>query len=167
MEELITAIKENNLLKVKVALKKGDIDLNSFVEIGEDEEVTLLFYAIRERVNLDIIKLLLDAGADIDYVDESGVGVLDKAVIYGNKDLINYLVLERGFDINTTKRKSGLSPFIQSCCYGDVDLAKYMYELGADASYRDKLGMSALDYAKRLGHKRMQSFLEELEEKKG
>ncbi len=161
MEELITAIEENNLLKAKVAIKNG-ADLNGFIEIGEDEEIKLLFFAIRERAEVDIIKFLVESGADVEYINESGVCVLDEAVIYGDKELIVYLINELGFDINSTKRKSGMTPFIQSCCYGNIELAKFMYDMGADIYQKDSTGMDALEYAKRLGHKKMQTYLEEL-----
>ena len=57
MSEIIKAIKENHFLKVKQAVKVG-ADLNQMVEIAEDEETPLLFFALRCRVSCDVIKLL-------------------------------------------------------------------------------------------------------------
>jgi len=163
MIDIISAIKDNNYLALKELLKKGE-DPNQDIEISEDEYAPLLFFALRCRVDVDMIKLLVESGADIDYLSDDGVGVLDEAVVFGQIDTIRYLISELGMDINTTKRKSGMTPFMQACCYGDLELISYIKESGADINVRDKNGMNALDYAKKLGQKKVKDFLENIVE---
>jgi ankyrin repeat protein len=161
MSDIIEAIKEDNFLKIKQAIKQG-ADLNQMVEVGEDDEYVLLFFALRERVSCDSFKLLVESGANLDYFTEDGVSVLDEAVVFGDLEILAYLVDEKGCDVKKTERKSGMTPFMQSCCYGKVEVAEFLASRGADIDVRDKMGMSALDYTKRLQQKKMQTFIEKL-----
>ena len=161
MGDIIDAIEENNYLKVKTSLKSG-LDPNKLVEISEDEYEPLLFFAVRKRVDLDIIELIIESGANLEHISDDGVGILDEAVIFGQLELIKYLVKSKNFDVNLTHRKSGMTPFMQAACYGDIDLMNYLIECGADINAKDKNGMDALGYTKVLGRKRAEEFLENI-----
>jgi len=160
MSKIVLAIENDDYLGVKDALKKGE-DPNQEVEISEDEYAPLLFFALRKRVDVDIIKLLIDSGADKEYMTYDGVGLLDEAVVFGDIEIIKYLIEELKMDINTTKRKSGMTPFMQACCYGKLDLISYIKDCGADMEARDKNGMNALDYSRKLGQKKVKEYLEQ------
>jgi len=159
MSEIIEALEEDNLLKVKQAIKNG-ADLNQMVEVGEDDEYMLLFFALRQRVSCDIVRILIDNGADIDYLSHDGVSVLDEAIIFANMDILAYLTEEKNLDITQTKRKSGFTPFMQACCYSKLEVAEFIIKQGIDIDEKDKMGMSALDYTKRLRKVKMQEFIE-------
>jgi len=160
MSKIVLAIENDDYLGVKDALKKGE-DPNQEVEISEDEYTPLLFFALRKRVSVDIIKLLIDSGADKEYMTYDGVGLLDEAVVFGDIEVIKYLIEELKMDINTTKRKSGMTPFMQACCYGNLNLISYIKDCGADMEARDKNGMNALDYSRKLGQKKVKEYLEQ------
>ena len=164
MSDIINAIEENNLLKVKQAIKNG-ADLNQMVEVGEDDEHVLLFFALRQRVSCDIFTTLIDHGAEISYKTSDGVSILDEAVIFGDMEILRYLTDQKGFDITKTERKSGFTPFMQACCYSKMDVAKFIVEKGIDLDEKDKMGMSALDYTRRLRKTKMQEFIEKEMEK--
>jgi hypothetical protein len=51
------------------------------------------------RFDLDITKLLLERGADINKFDGEGRTILHNAVVYGNIDFINFLIAN-GADVN-------------------------------------------------------------------
>ncbi len=161
MTDIIDAIKENNFLKVKESLKEG-LDPNLMVEISEDEFAPLLFFALRNRVDFDIVELLIESGADIEYLTDDGVGILDEAVIFGQIEVIRYLVENRGFDVNKTQRRSGMTPFMQACCYGDLKIMEYLKDRGADIEAKDKNGMDALSYTKQLGRKKAEEFIQNI-----
>jgi ankyrin repeat protein len=161
MSDIIEALEENNLLKVKQAIKNG-ADLNQIVEVGEDDEYILLFFALRQRVSCDIIRTLIDSGADIDYLSHDGVGVLDEAVIFADIETLTYLTEEKNLDITQTQRKSGFTPFMQACCYSKIEVAEFILKYDIDIHEKDKMGMSALDYTKRLRKVKMQEFIEKL-----
>jgi ankyrin repeat protein len=161
MSKLSDAIEEDHYLKVKQSIKAGE-DLNQLVEISEDEYSPVLFYALRCRVSMDIVELLIESGSDFNYVTDDGVGVLDEAVIFGSIDVIKYLVDNKGMDIKATKRKSGMTPFMQACCYGNMQIIRYIYEKGIDVQAKDNNGMGALEYAIRLGKTQVEDYLKSL-----
>ena len=166
MNELIKALDNDNLVKLKEILENG-IDLSKLVIIGEEyeldepDEIHILFYAIRTHCSIEAIEFLLDYGVDIYMLDENGISTLDTAIKFRRKDIIE-LCIQNNFDLNSSKRRSGIKPLMLASCFGDTTIAKLLIESGADINAKDKSGMSAKDYARKLGQKKMQEFLESL-----
>ncbi len=152
-----TILEQNDLIKLKRALKNSQIDLNY---INENEE-SLLFIAIKKEFDLDTIKSLIELGADYNYCNSDGLGIIDIAIEKGNLDIITYLVDEKKVDINNTKRRSGFTPLMSAVCYNRVEVVKFLFERGVDIKQRDNNGLSALDYAKKLRLKKMEELLKE------
>jgi ankyrin repeat protein len=164
MEELLIALERDNLVKIKSICKKG-IDLTQPIKIGleydlEDyDETTILFYAIRYGASLEAIKALLECGVDINEIDNDGLGAIDIAIKFKREDIIK-LCIEKGIDINKTARKSGINPLLLASCFNNISIIELLLENGADINYTDRVGMSAKDYAKKLGQKKALEFLE-------
>jgi ankyrin repeat protein len=163
MKELTKAIDNDNLVKMKSLLKEG-IDLSQLVIIGEEyeldepDEIGILFYAIRTHASLPAIELLLSYGIDIFELDENGVSILDTAIKFRRIDIIK-LCIDRGFDLNSSSRRSGIKPLMLAACFGDITIVKLLLDNGADINDRDRSGMSPKDYARKLGQKKMEEFL--------
>ena len=163
--DIVKAIENDDYLGVKQAIKKG-ADLEQIVEneLNENEE-SLLFYALHRKCSLDIILLLMESGADIYKCDCEGVSFLDEAIVTGNLELVRMLIEEKGMDVNKTVRKSGFTPLMQAACYGYTDIVQFLLDKGADIEARDNADLDVIDYAKKLQRKRMQKFLEAHKEK--
>jgi ankyrin repeat protein len=162
MSDIMQAICEDNYLQVKKLIKNG-IDINEIIENEDNEnDECLMFYAIHKKCSFETLKLMIENGVDIEFTDSHGVGLLDEAIVSGNMEFITYLLDEQNLNPNQTKRKSGLTPLIQASCYGNIDLVKLLISHGADVNIKDKLNLSATDYARKLQRKKMQQFLEEL-----
>ena len=165
MNELTQAIENDSIAKLKSLLKEG-VDLNKPILIGEEydleeyDEVSPLFYAIRKYASLEMIRLMLENGVDLFAVDSDGISALDMAIKFKRMDVVR-LCIDKGFDLNTTKRKSGITPVMLAACFSDIDLMEILLENGGDINAVDRTGMSPLDYARKLGQKRMQAYLEE------
>jgi len=165
MNEITQAIEHDSIAKLRSLLKEG-IDLNRPVLIGEEydleeyDEISPLFYAIRMYASLEMIKLMLENGVDLFAVDSDGISALDMAIKFKRMDVVR-LCIDKGFDLNTTKRKSGITPVMLAACFSDIDLMEILLENGGDINAVDRTGMSPLDYARKLGQKRMQAYLEE------
>ncbi len=164
-QDIVDAIVCDNYLAIKQAIKKG-ANLNQIVEneLNENEE-SLLFYAIHRKCSFETIKLLIENGVDINQTDSEGVSLLDEAVVCGNIELIKYLVQEQKMDVNVTYRKSKLTPLMQAACYGYEEIVTFLLEKGADIFAKDSNNMDAIAYTKKLQRKNMQKFLEDYVEK--
>lgn len=169
MEELLKAIEHDSIPQIKKLLKNSNYNLNQEVVVGkeydldEPDEIALLFYLIQSKASIEVIKLLVENGMDIKYTNKEGLGALDFAIKYNRKDVIN-LCKENGIDITKSSRKSGLTPLMLASSFNDTDLIEFLIKEGADINQKDKFGMSALDYAYKLGQKKAAKLLEELQE---
>jgi len=148
MQELISAILKNDYIQVKNLIKNG-IDLNAPLDLEDDENI--FFFAIKHKSDVDILKLLIENGLDLQYQNSQGIGILDEALNYDDIDFIKYLVEEKGLNPLVTNRKSGFTPIMQVASYGYLDIVKYLLEKGANIEERDRFGFNAKDYARKLG----------------
>ena len=110
------------------------------------------------------VKALLDAGMDVNSVDENGDTALMRVSIadvkgtpaeMGNTPLaIVKLLLENGADVNAIDEKGQTVLKIAMFWYLDVriDIVKLLIESGADINVRTSGGMTALVWAAREGH---------------
>ena len=151
-------LENDDFVGLKQSIKQG-IDLNQIIQDDEDDEYHILIYAMRHKCSYGLLKLMIDNNSDVFHVNSHGVGVLDEAIILGNLELLKYLVHEKKMDIQTTKRQSGFSFLMQAASYGNIKVVTFLLEAGVDIDDRDKLGMSCIDYARKLGQKKMQEFL--------
>ncbi len=150
MENLISAILKNNYIETKKALKNID-NINQILDIDDCDNI--FFFAMKQKVDKDILKLLIDSGLDLDYINKEGVGIFDEVIGLDDLELVKYLVEEKGINPIITKRKSGFTPLMQAASYGYLDIVKYLLDKGADLKERDRFGFCAKDYARKLGQK--------------
>lgn len=93
------------------AAKDGDITtINTLISSGSNvnepskgkSSATPLFWALHSKSNdmqiLDVIKLLVESGADLNARDESGYTPLHWAVIYRKVDIVKYLISKGASD---------------------------------------------------------------------
>ena len=165
MEELIEAIENDSIVTLKKLCKNG-IDLNQPIDAGleyglEDPDyMPTLFFAIRKHASIEFIEVLLDNGLKITDIDDDGLSAIDIAIKFKREDVINFCI-DKGMDINTTSRKSGITPIVLASCFNNINMVKLLLKHGADINAQDDNGMSAKDYSKKLGQKKMTAFLDE------
>ena len=159
MQELISSIIKNDYIQVKKSLKNIN-DINVPLDIEDSENI--FFFAIKKKVDVDILKLLIENGLDLSYQDSNGIGIFDEAMNYNDLDFIKYLVEKKGFDPFVTNRKSGFTPLMQAVSYGYLEIVKYLINLGADINEKDNFGLSAKDYARKLGQVQVLNYLKTL-----
>ena len=168
MKDLLEAIEHDSLAQAKRLLKNGDFNLNCEIEIGteydldEYDEVPLLFWLIQKNASMDMINLLIEHGLDPHLTTKEGLSGVDIAIKYKRFDVLK-MYKDLGYDFNTTKRKSGLTPLMLASGFSDIEMMKFFIENGADIKVKDKHGMNALDYAKKMGQKKATEFLENLD----
>lgn len=164
MQTLAAVIEQDSIMHLKQLIDNG-IDLSKTLVLGDEyeldspDEVSVLFFAIRKYASIELIKLLLEHGVDLFEVDSEGVSSLDVAIKFKRHDVVQ-LCIDSGFDLNTTKRKSGITPLILASCFNDIDMLKLLLENGAKIDNKDKFGMNAIEYAQKLGQTKTAEFLE-------
>jgi len=105
--------------------------INKYIK---DKDGNLPIHMASELYNLNLIKLLLKDGVDINEVNYNGETPLHKACIKSrNIEMIKYLI-EHGSDINKTNNY-GETPLMRACskltaC--DYEVLKYLIDHGAD-----------------------------------
>ncbi len=165
MNKVTEVIENDSVAGLKALIKEG-LDLNKPILIGEEydleeyDDISPLFYAIRKYASLEFIKLMLENGVDLFQTDSDGVSALDMAIKFKRKDVIDYCI-EQGFDLNSTTRKSGITPVMLAACFSDTDMMQTLLDAGGEINAVDNSGMSPLDYSRKLGQKKMQAYLEE------
>ncbi len=153
MNTWLEILKNNNYIGAKQYIKKG-ADLNDESDIGE----SVLAYALRYRCDEELIKLLIEFGADIYDFDNEGVSIFDVAITYNNLFIIKY-ILQKGIDVNKTTRRSGFTPLMCASSYGQVEIAKLLLDKGANKETKDSKGFNAIDFARKMNKKRMLELL--------
>jgi ankyrin repeat protein len=165
MNPVTEAIENDSVAKLKSLLKNG-ADLSKPILIGEEyeledyDDISPFFYAIRKYASMEMLELMLESGVDLKEVDSDGISALDMAIKFKRKEVIKFC-LDRGFDLNTSKRKSGITPVMLAACFSDLDMMKLLLDNGGDINRSDRSGMAPKDYAKKLGQKKMLEFLDE------
>lgn len=157
MTKWLPILQNNDYLAAKKYIKEG-ADLNERTEAGE----SVLAYALKSRVDRDMLELLIESGADLFYADDEGVSILDFAITYNNMYIIQ-LLLGKGKDINEVTRRSGFTPLMAAVCYGRYDIMKVLLEAGADVTLADSKGLTAYGFAKKMQKTGMMKLLEEIQ----
>ncbi len=163
MNPVTEAIDNDSVAKMKSLIKEG-VDLNKPILIGEEyeldeyDEISPFFYAIRKYASLEMIELFLANGIDLMERDADGISALDMAIKFKRTEIIKFCI-DKGFDLNSTKRKSGITPVMLAACFSDLEMMALLLDRGGNTSVIDKSGMAAKDYAKKLGQKKMVEFL--------
>lgn len=141
-----TTLSDEEKIKFREAIEKGDrgyveyilskgVDLNDEKEFG----YVPLHIAVQEN-NMELVKLFLEKGADINAVDGWKQNCLFKTY---NIEMVKYLI-EHGANVNQIDIH-GVIPLLNVTWY--YDLAKLYIEKGANIYHEDEEGDSILFYA--------------------
>jgi ankyrin repeat protein len=95
---------------------------------------TALHKAIRQG-NIDIAKMLIELGADVNIAGINGETALHKAIRQGNIDIAKMLIVANA-DINA-KDSSNETALYKANRQSNTDIAKMLIELGADVNIAD------------------------------
>jgi len=144
-ELLFSAVRENNLQKVKLALKKG-ADVNARTEFGE----TVLHFV----QDPDLAKLIIEKGADVHVRENS----FKMTPIFFQSITIARLLHKAGADINI-KAEKGITPLMWYTYSNYLDGVKFLVTNGADVNSVNSEGSTALDIAIRFDHRKLAEYL--------
>ena len=143
---LQAACEQGNLLTVGFLIDSGaDINLQ-----GVDYKGSAPLNRAAYRGHLEIVKLLLDRGADTAVFDEDGDTPLMNAIYDGHIEVARIL-LDRGAD-HAIANKHGYAPLSSAAYWGHLEIVKLLLDRGADTAVVDEDGNTPLMYAIDDGH---------------
>lgn len=125
---LLRAVKTNNTTRVKELLQSVDPDC-AFYEEGEPRSPLV---AAARNGNLEIGKLIVEAGGDIEYRARGDESPLMAAAKFGHLDFVKYL-LKQGADINRKVSGDGTALLVASG-HGQKEVVQYLIDQKAEVN---------------------------------
>lgn len=119
-------------------------------KVDEWEGTSILIAAVKGR-KLDIVKKIVEIGADFDRLDYRSRSALDWSIWYGLDDIVTYLLTFMNVNPQVSAYKTWM-PLHYACSAGKTSLAKILVEQGADTKAKTSDGCSALELACQNGH---------------
>ncbi len=150
---VITAIIQSNLDKTKETVNVKPSDLDDADENGRTPIMWAAYANFRskdgrsdvEKKRIDIVKFLLEKGADINKTDKDGWTALHWAAWSGMGNIVD-LLLNSNANVNTLD-KNGQSALMVASIRGNNEIVSMLLAKGADKSFKNKEGKSAYDLA--------------------
>lgn len=147
--------------EILLELIKAEIDVNAKL----DEEETLLIIAVRNR-KLSIVKLLIEAGADTNIIDDGGNFALFEAASRGDREIFDYLApitspelrleaqeaLAKGIVLRERSNDKFTENFIESAAIGNLNGVIHAIEKGVDINAFGADELTALFIAANWGY---------------
>jgi hypothetical protein len=155
IDKFLDEIETNNIANVKKMLSDG-IDPNVCYEDGYS---ALEIAASND--NFDIIKMLLEAGADPDSRLPGQKSALMLLCARGSSDIKSIkILLEAGANVNLKDKYGHTALMLAAISHANLDIFVLLLVAGADPMIKDERGRTALDMAKLEGNLKIVKFLE-------
>lgn len=136
--------KYGTVKEVKQAVE-NDMDPNTY-EIFDGKKIIPLISAIQRR-NIEMTRLLIEAGAEVNVKDDAGYTPLLMAIEKGHGEIVKTL-LQKGADIYQKRDEWG--PLMYGVKTGNLEIIKLLLEQGADIEQRAEIdGVTPLIIAAR------------------
>jgi hypothetical protein len=119
------------------------------VEEANNQEADLVWASFRGATSE--VQQLLDAGENVDAVDDDGSSAL-AAASWANEEAVCSLLLRRGANPNFRNRTHGWTPLFAAAAKGHVRIVSLLLENGAYPNIQDSYRKTAVDYALMYGH---------------
>ena len=150
---LIIASMLGEIKVIKVLLQNFDVKLEQKSVVRFDgyviQEATALWCASGAG-HLDIVKILIKSGADINNSTATNSTPLRAACFDGRLDIVKYL-LEHGADMNIPNKYNNTCLMI-SCYKGHTDVVRHLLQKGANPDLKAHCGATSLHFAAECGH---------------
>ena len=96
--------------------------------------------------HIESLRILLDAGVDVNACEKTGVTALMSAVIMFGRSNVAKLLLERGAHV-TGKFVQGVTPLMRAAEAGSSDIVALLIKAGSDVKARSASGETVLQWA--------------------
>ena len=135
---LLNCAANNDVECIKECIRQG-------VDINIRDEFRRTPVMIASQKSTDVLRYLIDEGADLDCVDGNRFAAINIAAFDGDVECLKLLV-DAGVDVNH-KTIGGETPLMHATINGHVEIVKYLVRNGAVITQRDDEGRDAVRHA--------------------
>ena len=141
MTALMTAVKKNDVPLVKQLIQQG-VNVSE-LDASQDSPLIMAAY----QGHTEIVRLLLEAGADVAAVDPGMKATALHAAAYaGNTDAAK-LLIQYHVDVNKQGPYNGYTALHDAIWQGNEETARVIIESGADLTIKSNQGETPLEFA--------------------
>ena len=152
MDKLHQAIRNLEIEKVKSSLK-GEVDLKgTMLSVCSSQSEDF-------ETQLDLIKMLLKKGANVNEKDKNGVSPLHRAVRFRSPKVVEFLI-KKGADIDYADKRNASTPLHKAVVNSGapstkgkgkeaIEIIKILLDNGANPNLKNKKGKLPIDYVKK------------------
>ena len=141
-EQLMRAVKSNNAAQVAKLIEQGAEV--SRADANGDSPLIMAAY----KGYTEIVKLLLEAGADVAALDPGMKATALHAAAYAGHAEAARLLIAHGIDVNAQGPYNGYTALHDAIWQNNIEAARVVIESGADLSRRSNQGETPLEMAR-------------------
>lgn len=141
MTALMTAVKNNNVTLVKDLIRQG-VDVSE-PDASQDSPLIMAAY----RGYTEIVRLLLEAGADVSAVDPGMKATALHAAAYAGNTEAARLLIQYHIDIDKQGPYNGYTALHDAIWQGNEETARILIEAGASLTIKSNIGETPLEFA--------------------
>lgn len=147
-QEIHEAVKKNHIQAVQELLSMHP----DYVNLKDESGRTPLHIAA-EAGNFEVVKLLVENGAEVNAADNNQQIPLHLTAFHGNRDIAIYLI-SKGADVNRLDIRA-FNPLHYALALRKLDVAELLITSGSDVNAKNSYGQSAFNQAVDFGLKEL------------
>lgn len=154
--------KRKTVLTFACAFRESPSQIEIVKHLVEFEKVNLNLQNARDgntalctasdNKNFEIVKYLVEQGADVSLTNQGGNSALAIACSGGYVNIAKYLIDLVPTSSLNLKNNRGNTPLIDCCHFGRFQLIKYLVEKGADFRISNSIGQTPVEICIRFGY---------------
>lgn len=148
--KLILSVMTGDLKSVRSVLKNGSPEEPLNVNAGDKLDSTLLMIAAREG-HLEIARILVEKGAEVDATDNDGWTALMYAAWKGHLEVARFLI-GNGAEVDASEFVFGATALTLAAENGHTEVVRFLVESGANVNLRGVGNWNPMEHAALNGH---------------